>query len=349
MITKTQQRNPILPAILTNKSKAIVVVIIALITLLLTAKGTLAQDQTTKSSPEQMVGALHAAFGKHPNARAVHAKGLILEGTFSPDPAAKTISKAPHFQGSDVPVTFRFSDFTGIPDIPDTVGASNPRGLAIKFHLKDGNTTDIVSHSFNGFPVSTTDEFRDFLLAISKSGPQAAHPSPIEQFLGSHPIAKTFLLTQKSPSVSYGTLAYYGVNAFRFVNSKNKEFVIRYQFIPVDGEKFLTPDEVRNAGPDYLSQEIAVRVGKGPVKFKMYAQIAEKGDQVADPGIAWPDSRKRILLGILTINKIAQNTLASDKALSFNPGDLPDGIAIVDQMLLDRQKAYPVSVAERRQ
>lgn len=308
-----------------------------------------AQTQGTTSSPRQMVDALHAAFGKHPDARAVHAKGLILEGSFTPDPMAKRITQAAPFNGNTIPVTFRFSDFTGIPDIPDTTGASNPRGLAIKFHLPDNTTMDIVSHSFNGFPVSTTDEFRTFLLAISKSGPGAPHPSPIEQFLDSHPIAKTFLTSQKPPSVSYATLSYFGVNAFQFKNKNNVVTFVRYQFIPVKGEEFLSPDEVKAAGPDYLSKEIVKRITDGPVAYQMYAQISEPGDSIGDPGIAWPNSRKLVLLGILNINRIAKNTMAQDKAMIFNPGNLPAGIEIADQMLKDRQQAYPISVAERRQ
>jgi len=317
--------------------------------MIIMAGSAFAQNSNTKATPNQMVDALHSAFGKHPNARAVHAKGLIMEGDFEPASGAAMISKAPHFNGKRIPATFRFSDFTGIPDIPDTIGAANPRGLAIKFHLPDGGSTDIVAHSFDGFPVSTTDDFRDFLLAISKSGPEASHPSPIESFLGTHPIAKTFVTTQKAPSVSYGTLAYFGVNAFKFTNKKGVSQFIRYQFIPESGEQFLTPGQLQESGPDYLSKEIAQRLAKGPVKFKMYAQIAEAGDKTGDPGIAWPRSRKLILLGVLTIQKLTKNTVTEDKAMIFNPGNIPSGIELADQMLIDRQKAYPISVAERQQ
>lgn len=307
-----------------------------------------AQNSTTQATSQQMVDALHAAFGKHPHARAVHAKGIILEGDFTPDKAAKSLSIAPHLQGGTIPVTFRFSDFTGIPDIADTVGLSHPRGLAVKFHWADGKSTDIISHSFNGFPTATTDEFRALLLAISNSGPNAPHPNAVEQFLASHPIAKTFLTTQKPPSVSFGTLSYFGVNAFKMTNSKGESHFIRYQFIPELGEQFLTPEEVKKAGPDYLTAEITKRLANGPIRYKLYAQVAEPGDKIGDPSIAWPDSRKRILLGILTIKRVAENTPATDQALAFNPGNLTDGIAVADQMITDRLKMYPVSVKERQ-
>jgi catalase len=43
-------------------------------------------------APGQLIDALHAAFGTHA-ARAVHAKGIILEGTFDPDPHASALTK----------------------------------------------------------------------------------------------------------------------------------------------------------------------------------------------------------------------------------------------------------------
>jgi catalase len=90
---------------------------------------------------------LNGVFGKHPCARAVHAKGIMLEGTFTPSAFASSLSKAPHLQKTSVPVTVRFSDFAGIPDIPDLHELASPLGLAVKFHLPGGSETDIVGHS----------------------------------------------------------------------------------------------------------------------------------------------------------------------------------------------------------
>lgn len=309
--------------------------------------GTQLKAQTT-STPQQMVDALHNTFGKHPHARAVHAKGIILQGIFTPSPEAKEITKAVHFQKKSAPVTVRFSDFTGIPTIPDTIGASNPRGLAIKFNLGNNKSTDIVSHSYNGFPVATTDEFKQLLTAISSSGETAPHPTALESFFETHPIAKTFLTSQKPATKSFATLSYYGVNSFKFTNQKGKSTFIRYQFIPVEGEQFLTKKELASASPDYLAEEITKRVATKPFQFKLYVQIAEKGDDIANPSIAWSDKRKRVLLGTITINSLGDNSAEGDKKLSFIPNNITEGIEIADPMLEDRSKAYPISVKERQ-
>jgi catalase len=148
-----------------------------------------------------------------------------------------------------VPLTVRFSDFAGIPTIPDSDGLANPRGLALKFKLPDGTDTDLVMHSFNGFPSPTADDFRQFLIALGTSGPSVDHPSPADTYLAAHPVAKTFLQTQKLPPVSYGTLSYYGVNTFKFTNARGVSRYGRYRIIPQAGELLLTAEQAKQAPP----------------------------------------------------------------------------------------------------
>jgi catalase len=307
---------------------------------------TYAQAPGQTHSPAELVDALHSAFGSH-HSRAVHAKGIILQGDFVPDPQAAKLTTAFHLQRTPSHVTVRFSDFTGIPDIPDNIGAANPRGLAIRFELPDGRSTDIVGHSFNGFPTPTSDQFRELLLAIGASGPGTPPPTALDSFLHWHPVAKTFLTTQKLPG-SYGAISYFGVNAFRFTNSGGHQSIIRYQFIPVDGEELLSTDAMAKKDADFLVKEIQERVKSRAVTFRVLAQVAEDQDNPDDPSTAWPNSRKLIPLGMLSIRGVAPNTVSEDKALAFNPLNLPTGIEPADPMLTFRGKAYPVSVKERQ-
>src|SRR6478672_2827657 len=203
---------------------------------LFTATGAFAQsDPNQKSTPAELVDALNGVFGKQTDNRAVHAKGIVLEGKFTPSPDAATLSKAPHLQGTSVPITVRFSDFAGVPAIPDTDPNASPRGMAVKFHLPDGSDSDLVMHSYNGFPTKTAAEFRDLLIALAASGPDAAKPTPLEKFFGTHPIAQTFLTSEKPAPVSYATLPYFAVNSFKFTNAKGDETFVRYRVEPEAG------------------------------------------------------------------------------------------------------------------
>lgn len=296
-------------------------------------------------SPQDLVDALHAAFGEH-HARAVHAKGVLAEGSFTPATSARKLSRSPIFEAAILPVIVRFSDFTGIPDIPDTVGDANPRGFAIKVKAPGGDV-DLVTHSFNGFPVATSDEFAVFLRAIGASGPGVAHPTPIEQFLDRHPIAKAFVTSQPPPPESYATIAYFGVNSFKFTNASGRSAFVRYRLVPRAGEHYLTADGVKTKGPEYLVQELRKRLTTAPVVFDWYAQIAQQDDKIEDPSIAWPETRERVRLGTVTITRLA-DAPGVDKATLFLPGTAHPGIDPADPMLTLRNNAYPISFKKRQ-
>jgi catalase len=299
-------------------------------------------------TPAQLVDALNAVFGKQTDNRAVHAKGVVLEGKFTPSPEAASLIKAPHLQSTAVPVTVRFSDFAGVPAIPDTDPNASPRGFAVKFHLPDGTDTDLVTHSYNGFPTATAEEFRDLLLALAASGPDAPKPTPLEKFFETHPIAKTFLSAEKPAPVSFGTLPYFGVNAFKLTNAKGDVTYVRFQLQPEAGAQYLTKEQLAAAGPNYLMEEIVKRVGEGPVRFKYVAQIAEQVDKLDDPSIAWPDDRKTVELGTIEIDKAVADSDAVQRALLFIENAVPPGIEPEDPMINIRSQAYAISFARRR-
>jgi len=312
-----------------------------------------AQDAlvSQKSVPEQIVDAFNGVFGIHPGARATHAKGVLLKGTFTPSASAMSVSKAAHLQKkkTPVPATIRFSASTGLPAISDTDPGASPRGMAMKFDLPDGSKTDIVTNSFNGFPVATAAELRDLFLAIAATKPEGPQPTALDQFLSSHPSAKAFLEAPKPAPVSYATLVYFGVNAFKFTNAKGAATFGRYRLQPVAGEQFVTKEQLSAMGPDYLTTEIRERVRRGPVKFKLFLQVAAQDDKIDDPSIAWPEARKKIELGTLTITNAVADSQTAEKKLLFMPGTLVPGIEAADPMIAARSAAYIVSLSRRAQ
>ena len=163
---------------------------------------------------EQAANLFLQAFGNHPGFRLAHAKGIVCEGTFEATSAAKELSSAGHFSGKPVPVTVRFSDAAGSPQIPDGDPNSNPKGMAITFKLPGGGVTDIVANGQNGFPAGTPADFVGFLgsfLATRADGPK---PTPFEQFLATHPNTARFLSTPNPQPASFATYSYFGNNFF---------------------------------------------------------------------------------------------------------------------------------------
>src|SRR4029077_12974961 len=139
--------------------------------------------------------------GSHPGFRPAHAKGMLLTGTFTPSLEAASLTRAPHIRRASTRVRGRFSDCIGFPAIPDSDPNANPRGLAIRFHLADHVHTDIISHSADGFPTRTGQEFLEFLRPVAATDPSKPSPTPVEIFLAAHPAALAYVQSPKpSPS-----------------------------------------------------------------------------------------------------------------------------------------------------
>jgi catalase len=302
-----------------------------------------------KSLPEQIVDTLDVlSSGPHAGYRANHAKGVVVTGHFVPSRSARSLTVAPQFQGQKVPVIVRFSDTTGVPNIPDANPNASPHGIAIRFELPQGVNTDIVSISTNGFPAATPEEFAGLLSAIAATHADTPKPTPIEQFLGSHPKALAFVKMPKPAPVSFAHLTFYGLNAFKFTNRAGTTRYGRYRIIPLAGDKRLTEEQAQSMPPNYLMDDLPARLAKGPVKFRLAVQLAEPGDPLNDGTEVWPDERKQIELGTLVLDKAVADSAAEEKQLAFNPLLLTEGIAPSDDPVLQfRPVVYAVSYGRR--
>jgi catalase len=279
--------------------------------------------------------------------RFIHAKGIVCQGTFEASPDAGSISRAVHFSGGSVPVTVRFSD--GAPDIAvaDNSPDAAPRGMAIRFQT--GRGTDIMTISHNGFVVATGEEFLALEKAIAATDSSKPHPWPVETFLGSHPKALKFVQDPKPVPVSFATESFYSNNALIFVNSKGQKQAGRYQIVPLGGPQYLDDAAAKAAAPNFLSDELRARLAKAPVKFRLRLQLAAPGDQTSDSTVVWPDDRKNVELGIITITAVVADSAAAERQLAFDPTRLVDGIELSDDPLPAlRSRVYTYSVAGRR-
>jgi catalase len=301
-----------------------------------------------KGLPEQIVDTMNEIFGRHPGFRAFHAKGVVCDAEFTPSASAATLSKAPHLR---VPVkaTVRFSDGTGLPDVPDGFPDAGPRGMAVRFHLSGRLETDIVTNAFNGFPVSDGEEFLAFFRAIAASKPGSPKPTPLDKFLGDHPKALKVATAPKPVPASFVTEPYFSVHAFKFTNAEGKSRLGRYRFLPEAGAKFLTAEEAARKGPDFLIAELGERLAKGPAALRIVVQLAGEGDVTDDAAVVWPEDRPVAELGVLSITGLVPDNEAAQRRLGVDPLRLVDGIeASGDPLLKLRSAVYAVSRRRRR-
>src|ERR1700730_5640566 len=292
----------------------------------------------------EIVDTFYKIYGTHPGFRVNHAKGVVAEGSFVATPAASALSSAAIFDGSKIPVTVRFSNDGGIPTVPD--GApGNPKGMAIKFHMPGGAEVDMVILAVKFFPVATGEEFRDLLVAISESPADAPKPTQLDQFAASHPKFPASFGSAPTPD-SFADQEYHGIDAFMFVDKAGHRQAVRYVMTP-EKSVHLTAEEAARKPPDFLVDDLPRRIAKRPVVFHLKAQLAAAGDQTQDPSKPWPDNRKVVDLGVLTLDTPV-DTLEAQKKLLFLPNRLTDGIELSDDRLpAIRSEVYVLAFARR--
>ncbi len=288
--------------------------------------------------------------GIHPGFRPAHAKGILLTGTFTPSPSAATLSRAPHLQRSSTPVTVRFSNFAGIPTIPDNdpQGAS-PRGFAVRFHLAEHVHTDIIGHSVDSFPTRTAEGLLAFLNALIATDPAGPHPNALERFLEAHPAALSFVQMPKPIPTSFARESFYAVSAFKFINAGGTGRYGRYRVLPAAGNEYLNDAEAAAQGPDFLFGEIRERVAKEPVGFHIAVQLAAAGDTTDDATIRWPEDRPVEAFGDISLTAIAPDNAKAQQHIIFDPIPRVDGIeASADPLFEPRANIYLMSGRRRR-
>ncbi|MEQ1714079.1 MAG: catalase family peroxidase [Hyphomicrobium sp.] len=311
---------------------------------LATAPAARAQD----ASAETIVDALNTIFGKQ-KARASHAKGQCVTGTFTPAPEAPGLSKSPSFAKA-VPVLARFSMGGGNPKIPDATKAA-VRAIAFKLD-PDGKSSEFA---FVNAPVQfakSPAQMLGFLQARFPGADGKPDPAKIKAFSDANPETTNQgkWLAGKPVPASYAGVNYWGVHAYTLTNAKGDKAVVKFKLIPTAGEAGLTDDEAKAKPADFLIDELKGRLEKGAASFDLIAIIGEAGDQTNDPSAMWPeDKRKTVKLGTMAIAAIADN--AKCDAGTFDPTQLADGISgPKDDPLFDiRSPAYAVSLSRRAQ
>lgn len=310
----------------------------------------LPNDERVVALANELVKQLDTIFGVHPGFRPAHAKGMLLSGTFTPAAGADGISCAPHFaRAKETPVTVRLSDGTGIPVIPDNDANASPRGMAVRFHLGERVHTDIVSHSTNGFPTRTGQEFLEFLQALAASNGATGAETPIGRFLGTHPTALAFVQTPKPVPASFAREAFFGVTAMRFVNKDGQAKYGRYRIAPEAGVEYLDDAAAAKREANFLFDELGERIGKGEIGFRVMVQLAAEGDVVDDATVQWPESRRVVELGRIGLTGTVADDAEEQRHIIFDPIPRVDGIEASEDPLLElRAAVYLISGRRRR-
>ena len=307
-----------------------------------------AREIANPALAQKLLDALDALSGLHPGFRPAHAKGLMCSGVFVPSPEAAKLTRAPHATRPSTPVTVRYSDSTGVPTIPDNDPArSGPRGIGVRFHLAEHIHTDIIAHSTNGFPVHTGEEFVEFLRAAAAFA--AGQPEVMGSFLANHPNAKRFVEAPKPIPTSFAREAFFAVTSFEFTNAHGVSRHGRFRIRPEAGTEYLSDQEAAAKSKDFLFEEIGQRLAKEAVKLRVFVQLADPEDDVANASVPWPDSRAEVPFGTLTLTTRVDDQEPDRRKIIFDPLPRVDGIDSSGDPLTEvRSDIYLLSGRRRR-
>jgi catalase len=296
-------------------------------------------------SPDDAIEAIRGSGGAQPGCRALHAKGTLYRGTFTATPDAVMLSLAKHLNGSTVPALIRFSNGSGNPKQSD--GSPGVRGLAVKFTLPDGSTTDVSTQTARLFVSSTPDGFIDLLKAMR---PGLTTPLRMAKYLLTHPRllgALPILREANRVPASYATIEYHGLHAFRWIAADGSARFVRYHLVPTAAEDYLSPAAAVGKDADFLTDELSARLVGGPVRFDFRVQIAGPTDSTVDPSAAW-QSTQIVTVGTLEITGLETEREHGGDIVVFDPMRVTDGIEPSDDPVLRfRTLAYSASVKLR--
>jgi catalase len=306
-------------------------------------------DPKTLGGPERVertLANMQANIGYVPGHRRAHGRGVAFRGDFTATPEAAALTIAEHMQGDRIPVTVRLSNGDGNPYAKDRNGTL---GLAVRFALLSGGTSEWAALNIADFPARKPDDFAGLAGAQKKNKKGKPNPLRLGAFIATHHHCLPGLLAiLKAPTTqSFARVSFNGLHAYYLVDAEGTRRAFRYRWVAVAEPAGLTAEENRFWPPQYLVSEIKQRVAREPVAWDLVLQLAEPGDPTDDMTKHWPDSRTTVTAGRLVIDRLHEDQDLVDRSM-FDPTKLPAGIEVSnDPVLHFRSESYVESQKRR--
>jgi catalase len=292
--------------------------------------------------PEVAIERLRVAFRGPDGYRTLHAKGRFYGGTFTATPEAAELCRAGHLGGGPTPVLVRWSNGGGNATVPDP--KPDVRGMAVKFRLADGTSTDLLGQTSPRFPTDSPEEF----VAMTEA---AIKPLTFPLFLARHPAMLPAILAGArakalASPVSFAEVTFYPIHAYGWLDADGARTWVRYVFRPVAtaADRLDPPFQ----GPDRLGEEMAARLSRGPVTHEMWVQVAGPGHDPHSAKSVWNGCRE-FLAGRVVVTEELPDPEAGGAPTVYDPTRVVDGIELSeDPILRYRPAAYSQSITRRQ-
>jgi catalase len=298
----------------------------------------------TKVQANDFVELFEKLGGKHPGFRVAHARGVCASGRFSPA-GSEHFSQAQLLANGDLPVMLRFSVGGANPQSDER--APGTRGVGIQIALPNGSNHHFTGNNFPVFAGKDPDTFFGFLSTLLPDESGRYDPGKTLAYVQQNPSVQANAAWQKSAqtAASYANTEYFGLHTFYYNNAADDQTRFRWHLKPTLGVKTLTKDEAAKQPADFLASTLDKQLFAGVVSFDLEASIGEAGDSDIDPSIQWPDERRKVALGTITLLSSGGDAC---NGLNFDPNVVSAGFEpSADPVLRMRSTAYAISFGKR--
>jgi catalase len=298
---------------------------------------------------DRMMAAFQDVSGSHPGFRRNHAKGVCVTGWFDSNGQAVPLSKAAVFQPGRVPVIGRFALAGGMPfqvDEPATV-----RSMALRFLPPGSEEWRTGMNNIPVFPVNSARGFYEELLAAAPDPATGrADPAKMKAFLTDHPetVRAGGIIMKRLVSSGFADATFNGLNAFRFVNAGGVSVPVRWAAEPLQPVVAESAAQAASGDRNYLFDDLIAQIHQHPLQWRLVVTIGQPGDPTDDATLPWPDDRRKVDAGTVTIDDVSSEATGLCTAVNYDPMVLPAGIEPSDDALLSaRSAAYARSFTLR--
>jgi catalase len=276
-------------------------------------------------TPNEVVDAFAPPGGPALGHRRNHVTGICFTGIFEANGAGSSLSEAVMFRPGQYPAIGRFNLATSDIKAPDA--SVRNRGMGLQIAAPGGQVWRMAVIDAPFFPVSTPQALYELVRASGSKDPGA-----MKAFATVHPeIAHFGAWAQSAPwTGSYAEEPYNSLDSFVFTSATGAAHVVRWSLLPATNPVSVPPEELAKRPPDFLEREIVERIKSGPLRWTLVIHVAEAGDPTADPSREWPQNRRAIEVGTLTVQDIEPEANGPCRDINYDPTVLPTGMGTSD-------------------
>jgi catalase len=190
--------------------------------------------------------------------------------------------------------------------------------------------------------VNSARGFYDQLLASSPD-PETGKPDParMKAFLAAHPetVRALALIKKRQVSSGFTNSTFNSLNAFRFVDAAGASVPVRWSTVPVQPVAADSAEPSAAEDKNYLFDNLIAQIAQHPQQWRLIVTIGQADDPTNDATLSWPEGRRQIDAGTVTIDQASSEDSGRCAAVNYDPLVLPSGIEPSDDPLLSARSA----------